>query len=68
MNTIKDFNHRRFWRQVLIIMFIIDISVKQYKFYTNTPIIQQLFIYDLMSILFECLLLLFIALYKISGE
>jgi len=64
MNTIKDFNHRRFWRQVLIIMFIIDISVKQYKFHTNTPIIQQLFIYDLMSILFECLLLLFIALYK----
>lgn len=66
MNTIKDFNHRRFWRQVLIIMFIIDISVKQYKFHTNTPIIQQLFIYDLMSILFECLLLLFIALYRIK--
>ena len=64
MNTIKEVNDRRFWRNVLIIMFIIDISVKQYKFYTNMPIIQQLFIYDLMSILFECLLLLFIALYK----
>ncbi len=66
MNIIKDFNDRRFWRKVLIIMFIIDISVKQYKFYTNTPIIQQLFIYDIMSILFECLLLLFIALYRIK--
>lgn len=32
MNIIKDFNDRRFWRKVLIIMFIIDISVKQYKF------------------------------------
>ena len=64
MNAIEEVNDRRFWRQVLIIMFIIDISVKQYKFHTNTPIIQQLVIYDLMSILFECLLLLFIALYK----
>lgn len=54
------------WKKVLIIMFIIDISVKQYKFYTNTPIIQQLVIYDLISILFECLLLLFIALYRIK--
>lgn len=68
MNTIKEVNDRRFWRNVLIIMFIIDISVKQYKFHTNTPIIQQLVIYDLTSIVFECLLLLFIALYKISGE
>lgn len=68
MNTIKEVNDRRFWRNVLIIMFIIDISVKQYKFHTNTPIIQQLVIYDLTSIFFECLLLLFIALYKISGE
>lgn len=66
MNIIKDFNDRRFWRKVLIVMFIIDISVKQYKFYTNTPIIQQLVIYDLMSIFFEYLLLLFIALYRIK--
>jgi len=64
MNTIKEVNDRRFWRKVLIIMFILDISIKQYKFYTNTHIIQQLVIYDIMSILFECLLLLFIALYK----
>ena len=54
------------WRKVLIIMFIIDISVKQYKFYTNTHIIQQLVIYDIISIVFECLLLLFIALYRIK--
>lgn len=66
MNAIEEVNDRRFWRQVLIIMFIIDISVKQYKFHTNTPIIQQLVIYDLISILFECLLLLFIALYRIK--
>ena len=66
MNTIKDFNHRRFWRQVLTIMFILDISIKQYKFYTNMPIIQQLVIYDITSIFFECLLLLFIALYRIK--
>jgi len=66
MNIIKDFNDRRFWRKVLIIMFIIDISVKQYKFYTNMPIIQQLVIYDLMSIFFEYLLLLFIVLYRIK--
>jgi len=66
MNAIKEVNDRRFWRKVLIIMFILDISVKQYKFYTNMPIIQQLVIYDIMSILFECLLLLFIALYRIK--
>ena len=66
MNAIKEVNDRRFWRKVLIIMFILDISVKQYKFYTNMPIIQQLVIYDLTSIVFECLLLLFIALYRIK--
>ena len=66
MNTIKEVNDRVFWRKVLIIMFILDISIKQYKFYTNMPIIQQLVIYDIMSIFFECLLLLFIALYRIK--